>query len=75
MAYVIVGGGISAVSCAQELRSIDDSAEIIVISASPLLKVVFNCVKVVILANGEEIGYTKLCIATGGRPKVHHFYC
>lgn len=50
MAYVIVGGGISAVSCAQELRSIDDSAEIIVISASPLLKVVFNCVKVFLIS-------------------------
>lgn len=42
VSYVIVGGGISSVSCAQEIRNFDDSGTITLISASSLLKVVKN---------------------------------
>ncbi|KHN83276.1 Pyridine nucleotide-disulfide oxidoreductase domain-containing protein 1 [Toxocara canis] len=40
--YVIVGGGVSAVSCAEEIRSIDENGSITLVSASPLLKVITN---------------------------------
>ncbi|VDK46514.1 unnamed protein product [Anisakis simplex] len=40
--YVIVGGGIAAVCCAEEIRSIDSNAPITLITATPLLKVVTN---------------------------------
>lgn len=44
--YVIVGGGVSAVACCQELRNVDQFGSITLISASPLLKVVKNHVPV-----------------------------
>ncbi|KAM3719817.1 Pyridine nucleotide-disulfide oxidoreductase domain-containing protein [Dirofilaria immitis] len=44
--YVIVGGGIAAVSCVQELRTIDDKARIIVISNSQLIKTIVNQQKI-----------------------------
>ncbi|MCP9261317.1 Pyridine nucleotide-disulfide oxidoreductase domain-containing protein 1 [Dirofilaria immitis] len=107
--YVIVGGGIAAVSCVQELRTIDDKARIIVISNSQLIKTIVNQQKIgqltelfdvaeqpvtsvfvdldvifvratvthwnwedkeLILDNDQRITYDKLCIATGGRPKI-----
>ncbi|OZC10084.1 pyridine nucleotide-disulfide oxidoreductase [Onchocerca flexuosa] len=40
--YVIVGGGVAAVSCVEELRTIDDRARIIVVSSSQLVKTVVN---------------------------------
>lgn len=40
--YVIVGGGIAGVSCAQELAHLSPEAQIIVISDSPLIKTATN---------------------------------
>ncbi|KAL5466979.1 hypothetical protein EMCRGX_G031144 [Ephydatia muelleri] len=110
MTYVIIGGGIAGVSCAEELSRLDASAEIILISASQLIKSVTNFkkvartleefdvketsvsqlsqaypnIRVILLAvvelsyqdhtvrllNGEVIHYCKLCICTGGVPKL-----
>lgn len=37
--YIVIGGGIAAVSCAEELsRLLDDSADIFLVSGSTLLK-------------------------------------
>lgn len=44
--YVIVGGGVAAVSCVEELRAMDDKARIIVVSSSQLIKTVINQQKV-----------------------------
>ncbi|VDO47128.1 unnamed protein product [Onchocerca flexuosa] len=44
--YVIVGGGVAAVSCVEELRTIDDRARIIVVSSSQLVKTVVNQQKI-----------------------------
>ncbi|VDN02664.1 unnamed protein product [Thelazia callipaeda] len=103
--YVIVGGGVAAVSCAEELRAVDDRARIIVVSNSHLIgqltevlhiseKSVVDAFsgvdvtfvkgtviqwnwksKELVLDKNRKITYHKLCIATGGRPKVnfqHH---
>lgn len=45
--YVIVGGGVAAVSCVEEIRAIDDEARIIVVSSSQLIKTVINKQKVI----------------------------
>lgn len=42
MRYVVVGGGVSALSCVEEIRTIDESANITLITASPLLKIITN---------------------------------
>ncbi|VIO93306.1 Pyridine nucleotide-disulphide oxidoreductase family protein [Brugia malayi] len=44
--YVIVGGGVAAVSCVEELRAMDDKARIIVVSSSQLIKTVVNQQKI-----------------------------
>lgn len=44
--YVIVGGGVAAVSCVEEIRALDDKAQIVVVSSSQLVKTVVNQQKV-----------------------------
>uniref|UniRef100_A0A915PTX3 Pyridine nucleotide-disulfide oxidoreductase domain-containing protein 1 n=1 Tax=Setaria digitata TaxID=48799 RepID=A0A915PTX3_9BILA len=44
--YVVVGGGVAAVSCVEELRAADHRAQIIVVSASQLIKTVVNQQKI-----------------------------
>ncbi|MFH4975076.1 hypothetical protein AB6A40_001785 [Gnathostoma spinigerum] len=53
--YVIVGGGVAAVSCAEELRCTDENAQIALISASPLLKTVANRVLIGQLTESFDI--------------------
>ncbi|CAI9736659.1 nucleotide-disulfide oxidoreductase domain-containing 1-like [Octopus vulgaris] len=108
--YVIIGGGIAGVTCAETLSWLCPEETIILLSASSLVKAVtnFNQItktlevfdveeksfaeietvnkNIVILhkevvsldsveqniktADGSEISYEKLCICTGGKPKV-----
>lgn len=108
--FVVVGGGIAGVSCAEGLGFLAPEENVILIAASPLIKAVTNVVplaktvmkfdvterssaslieqfpsisvindlvakidgarKIVITGTGEEIRYKKLCICTGGRPKL-----
>uniref|UniRef100_A0A915BDT3 Pyridine nucleotide-disulfide oxidoreductase domain-containing protein 1 n=1 Tax=Parascaris univalens TaxID=6257 RepID=A0A915BDT3_PARUN len=42
MRYVVAGGGVSALSCVEEIRTIDESANITLVTASPLLKIITN---------------------------------
>uniref|UniRef100_A0A0R3RKN2 Pyridine nucleotide-disulfide oxidoreductase domain-containing protein 1 n=1 Tax=Elaeophora elaphi TaxID=1147741 RepID=A0A0R3RKN2_9BILA len=44
--YVIVGGGVAAVSCVEELRAVDDKARITVVSSSQLIKTAINHQKI-----------------------------
>uniref|UniRef100_A0A0B6YTZ6 Pyridine nucleotide-disulfide oxidoreductase domain-containing protein 1 n=1 Tax=Arion vulgaris TaxID=1028688 RepID=A0A0B6YTZ6_9EUPU len=44
--YVVVGGGISGVTCAETLSFLDKDARITLVSASSLIKTVINLVKV-----------------------------
>lgn len=107
---VIIGGGISGVSCVETLACLCPHVKIILISASSLLKVANNLVRfghnieqfdiieesgyyltdrhpnvqvlitkvtqlntrehVLHTENGDAIKYSKLCIATGGKPKL-----
>ncbi|CAG9533696.1 unnamed protein product [Cercopithifilaria johnstoni] len=108
--YVIVGGGVAAVSCVEEIRAMDEKAQIIVVSNSQLIKTVIHQQKIgqltelfdiaeqpvtsvfagldvtfvkatvthwnwkdkeLLLDNDQRIMYDKLCIATGGRPKIN----
>ena len=110
LSIVIIGGGISAVSCVETLACLCPHVKIILISASSLLKVANNLIrfgqnieqfdiieesgyyltdrhpnvqvlitKVIQLnarehilhtENGDAIKYSKLCITTGGKPKL-----
>lgn len=109
-AFVIVGGGIAGVSCAEGLAFLCPSKQILLITASPLIKAVTNIVHLsktlfefdvkelraqqfadlhptvsvirdtvtsinteghtVSTAGGKCIKYEKLCICTGGSPKL-----
>nr|XP_023672558.1 pyridine nucleotide-disulfide oxidoreductase domain-containing protein 1 isoform X2 [Paramormyrops kingsleyae] len=108
--FVVVGGGIAGVTCAEQLASQFPSDEIVLITAAPLIKAVTNFkqisrtledfnveeqpisvleekypnLKVVQSAvrklqgaqhtlqteDGREFHYDKLCICSGGRPKL-----
>lgn len=46
--YVIVGGGVAAASCAEELRAMDEEARITVVSGSQLIKTVVNQQRVIV---------------------------
>lgn len=105
---IVIGGGIAGVTCAQTLANNNPALPVLLISASPVVKVVHNLktigrsidvfdviernsqalatenlrVKIgkvvgidfekkkVFLDDGEELGYLKICICTGARPKV-----
>ncbi|XP_062592031.1 pyridine nucleotide-disulfide oxidoreductase domain-containing protein 1-like [Saccostrea cucullata] len=108
--YVVVGGGIAGVTCVETLSSLCPEEEVLLITASPLIKAITNykkitktledfdveerpsislqteCVNIKViqksvvslnarshvlkLSDGEEVHYQKLCLCTGGRPKV-----
>ncbi|XP_056016616.1 pyridine nucleotide-disulfide oxidoreductase domain-containing protein 1-like [Ostrea edulis] len=108
--YVVVGGGIAGVTCVETLSSLCPEEEILLVTASPLIKAITNykkitktledfdveersiislqseCVNVKViqkslhslnakshvikLSDGEEVHYQKLCLCTGGRPKL-----
>ncbi|XP_035698510.1 pyridine nucleotide-disulfide oxidoreductase domain-containing protein 1-like isoform X1 [Branchiostoma floridae] len=108
--FVIVGGGIAGVTCAEQLSALSPDDPITLLSASPLIKSVTNfrqvgrameefdveekttgalqkaCPNVrvvqalvksldtdkheVYTEDGETFPYTKLCICTGGQPKL-----
>lgn len=108
--YVVVGGGIAGVTCAETLSMLCQDDEILLITASPLVKVITNYTQisktledfdveerpmtsvettcpnvkviqkvivslnselcVVTTTDGDEIKYNKICICTGGKPKV-----
>lgn len=108
--YVVVGGGIAGVTCAETLSSLCPEDEILLITASPLIKAITNYKKitktleefdveerpnislqskcenvkviqksvksldakshVLRLDDGEEVLYKKICLCTGGRPKL-----
>ncbi|KAJ8381913.1 hypothetical protein SKAU_G00026910 [Synaphobranchus kaupii] len=112
--FVVVGGGIAGVSCTEQLASQFPYEEIVLLTASPLIKAVTNFkqvsktleafdveeqpssiiekkypnVKVIQsvvkqlqakehklqMENGKELHYEKLCLCSGGRPKLftHH---
>jgi glycine/D-amino acid oxidase-like deaminating enzyme len=46
MAYVVIGGGIAGVTCAEELASLLPTAKILLLSASEVLKGVCSCKRV-----------------------------
>ncbi|XP_043274437.1 pyridine nucleotide-disulfide oxidoreductase domain-containing protein 1 [Venturia canescens] len=108
--FVIVGGGIAGVSCAESLAFLAPEARVILITASSLIKAVTNVVplgttvmkfdvkeennkvlsdkhpsikvihdtvikvntsdKTLETSNGEIIGYEKLCVCTGAKPRL-----
>uniref|UniRef100_T1JPI4 Pyridine nucleotide-disulfide oxidoreductase domain-containing protein 1 n=1 Tax=Strigamia maritima TaxID=126957 RepID=T1JPI4_STRMM len=108
--YVVVGGGIAGVSCAECLSYLASDEPVLLISASPLIKTVSRIQQVtqlleeldveekpmetlmqnhknlsvisdkivklnskertLLTASGAIIEYEKLCIATGGKPKI-----
>nr|XP_022295715.1 pyridine nucleotide-disulfide oxidoreductase domain-containing protein 1-like [Crassostrea virginica] len=108
--YVVVGGGIAGVTCVETLSSLCPEEEILLITASPVIKAITNYKKitktledfdveerpsaslltkcenvkvlqksvkslnakahVMTLDDGEEIGYQKLCLCIGGKPKL-----
>ncbi|XP_066298467.1 pyridine nucleotide-disulfide oxidoreductase domain-containing protein 1-like [Branchiostoma lanceolatum] len=108
--FVIVGGGIAGVTCAEQLSALSPDDPVTLLSASPLIKSVTNfrqvgraleefdveekttgalqkaCPNVrvvhaqvraadtdkheVYTEDGETFPYTKLCICTGGQPKL-----
>ncbi|KAG7456196.1 hypothetical protein MATL_G00249190 [Megalops atlanticus] len=108
--FVVVGGGIAGVTCAEQLASQFPSDEVVLLTAAPLIKAVTNFrqvsktledfdveeqpssvleekypnVKVIQSAvkelqakehklqteSGEEFHYEKLCLCSGGRPKL-----
>ena len=109
--FVVLGGGIAGVSCAQTLRLLaPDTASIVLVTASEVVKSVtelthltkllasFNVTerdngewqlenqgvrlvkaivnkvdrveKIVKMSGGREVEYDKLCICTGGQPRV-----
>ncbi|XP_041351777.1 pyridine nucleotide-disulfide oxidoreductase domain-containing protein 1-like [Gigantopelta aegis] len=109
-AFVIVGGGIAGVTCAETLSALCSDVKIILLAASGLIKTVVNFQQVsrtlesfqveerpktsleehcpnvevvekivlslnseknkIICSDGSEVVYKKLCICTGGRPKL-----
>lgn len=109
-AFVIVGGGIAGVTCAETLGSESPQEKVILITASSLVKTVINfqqisrtletfdveerpssmvesCfpnvhvlqtmvvsldtqAKVLSTCDGKSVKYNKLCICTGGKPKL-----
>lgn len=108
--FVIIGGGISGVSCAEGIAFLAPEESIILLTASPLIKAVTNVVslgktltqfdveerssnslaelypsiriindiaikvdkdnKTIATDSGKVITYKKLCICTGGRPRL-----
>lgn len=108
--FVVVGGGIAGVSCAESLAFLAPETRVILVTASSLIKAVTNVVplgttlmkfdvkeettealgdkhpsvkvirdtvvrvnaidKRLETLNGEIIGYEKLCICTGARPRL-----
>lgn len=108
--YVVVGGGIAGVTCAETLSSLCPEDEILLITASPLIKAITNYKKitktleefdvverpnislqskcenvkvvqksvrsldvkshVLRLGDGEDVVYQKICLCTGGKPKL-----
>ncbi|XP_018603100.2 pyridine nucleotide-disulfide oxidoreductase domain-containing protein 1 [Scleropages formosus] len=108
--FVVVGGGVAGVTCAEQLASQFPSEDIVLLTASPLIKAVSNfkqvsrtledfdieeqpssvleakCPNVRVIHSavtklqaqqhmlqtddGGQICYGKLCICTGGRPKL-----
>ncbi|KAK6170256.1 hypothetical protein SNE40_018691 [Patella caerulea] len=108
--FAIIGGGIGGVTCAETLSHLNPDTNIVLITASSLIKTVTNLVQVseriesfdveekpksylestlpnvqvvhaavAILdsenhilktSDGTSVGYKKVCICTGGRPKV-----
>lgn len=108
--FLVIGGGIAGVTCAETLSAECPDENVILVAASPLIKAVTNyakisrtmetfdveekpsahvesecpnvCVvqavvrsldstnKVVQMTDGQQIRYDKLCICTGGRPKL-----
>eukprot|EP01138_Halocafeteria_seosinensis_P003195 gb/GECG01003269.1/.p1 GENE.gb/GECG01003269.1/~~gb/GECG01003269.1/.p1 ORF type:complete len:603 (+),score=86.45 gb/GECG01003269.1/:1-1809(+) len=112
--YIVVGGGIAGVSCAEQLAAHDSQSKILIISASRSLKGIRNYVRVtskleefevveqpldfmqqdhdniraiqarvdhidsenrkLYTSDGQVFGFEKLCLASGGSPKLlfHH---
>ncbi|XP_076445776.1 pyridine nucleotide-disulfide oxidoreductase domain-containing protein 1-like [Babylonia areolata] len=108
--FVIVGGGIAAVTCAETLADECPESKVILITASPLVKAVTNyqkvsrtletfdveekptslvesqCPNVMVLqasvtalqsadktlttSDGKTVHYNKVCLCTGGKPKL-----
>ncbi|EJW83408.1 pyridine nucleotide-disulfide oxidoreductase [Wuchereria bancrofti] len=64
--YVIVGGGVAAVSCVEELRAMDDKARIIVVSSSQLIKTVVNQQKIGQLTELFDIAEQQVTSAFAG---------
>ncbi|XP_064617758.1 pyridine nucleotide-disulfide oxidoreductase domain-containing protein 1-like [Liolophura sinensis] len=109
-AFVVIGGGIAGVTCAETLSALSPEKKVILITASPLIKAVTNfqqlskaletfdvvekpssslqseCSNVEIIHAsvtaldsgkhivetdaGKTVKYDKLCICTGGKPKL-----
>ncbi|XP_022107218.1 pyridine nucleotide-disulfide oxidoreductase domain-containing protein 1-like [Acanthaster planci] len=108
--YVVIGGGIAGVTCAEQLSALCPEEQILLVTSSPLIKAVTNftkisraleefdveerpassmqtqCTNVQVLQctvdsldaadhrlttrEGSTVAYRKLCICTGGQPKV-----
>ncbi|XP_008298613.1 pyridine nucleotide-disulfide oxidoreductase domain-containing protein 1 [Stegastes partitus] len=84
--FVIVGGGIAGVTCVEQLTSQIPSADVALITAGHHIKAVTNYKQLTVIhsavkslhtethsletADGRVFGYEKLCICSGGRPKL-----
>lgn len=69
--YVVVGGGIAGVSCAEQLSFLDSNANIILISSSQLIKAVTNFKKVSRALETFDVEETATSHLTCMCPNVH----
>ncbi|XP_055427610.1 pyridine nucleotide-disulfide oxidoreductase domain-containing protein 1 isoform X3 [Bubalus kerabau] len=68
--FVVVGGGIAGVTCAEQLAINFPSEDILLITASPVIKAVTNFKQCILTEDGHQHVYKKLCLCAGAKPKL-----
>ncbi|KAF3816283.1 hypothetical protein GH733_014456 [Mirounga leonina] len=68
--FVVVGGGIAGVTCAEQLAIQFPSEDILLVTASPVIKAVTNFKQCILTGDGSQHVYKKLCLCAGAKPKL-----
>uniref|UniRef100_A0A2K6NGG3 Pyridine nucleotide-disulfide oxidoreductase domain-containing protein 1 n=1 Tax=Rhinopithecus roxellana TaxID=61622 RepID=A0A2K6NGG3_RHIRO len=68
--FVVVGGGIAGVTCAEQLATHFPSEDILLVTASPVIKAVTNFKQCILTEDGNQHVYKKLCLCAGAKPKL-----